>query len=259
MALYDRGLISDETLYEALEKDRDIERERLISEREWEDEEDFERRGPFIKVPEDRLIEEDRLKEDKKLNSKDLEMRDKEFNLNKNLENKKIDNDIALKDFEVRETVKVKKELMRKNNSPSGKPNPKPNGRPPGSKAPQVNKRKSKPKNMARVDVENIVNILDENAKNYLVTKAGVSDFRGLSKEDKAKVMDLVAVSLAELDEQGLDNVINPSFMSSELSTKNIEFITLWETKAKEFYVERKRKPTKEEIYQLFVDSYMES
>lgn len=106
VALYDRGIISDETLYETVEKDKEIERDRLVAERAWEDETGYERRGPFIKNPEQRMFDEKKLRED--IKQKTMDSTEQQKNIN---------------------------------------------GRPPGSKGPQVNKRATKPKNLASQDL----------------------------------------------------------------------------------------------------------
>ena len=240
--LYDRGLISDTSLYEVLKRQTDIERDRLMNEYEWEDENNFDRRGPFIKDPQQHVLDEQRLELDKERTSKEFEQRDKEMQHNEKMDEKKLKEDTKLK----QQQMKMKQQTQKG-----------PNGRPPGSKKPQEKKRPSKPKNVARVDIEKIVAKLDNNAKNFLVADAGVNDYRGLSKEDKDKVLDLVCIALAEMDEQGIDTVLDPSYMSRDLETVNIEFAEEWLARGKAFMAEHKRKPRKAEIYQLFIDTYM--
>lgn len=244
MNMYDRGLISDTTLYEDLDIDAEIERERLLNEYDWEDEHNFDRRGPFIKDPQQHVLDEKRLELDKERMGKEFEQRDKEMEHSKEMDEKKLKEDTKLK----QQQMKMKQQTQKG-----------PNGRPPGSKKPQEKKRPKKPKNIARTDVETIVQTLDQNAKDYLVAKAGVKDFRGLSKEDKNKVMDLVGIGLAELDAVGVEEVLHPEFMNENLETANEAFAIGWLEKAKEFMATHKRRPRKAEIYQIFVDTYLEN
>lgn len=251
--LYDRGLVSDTSLYEVLKRKTDIERDRLLNEYEWEDEHNFDRRGPFIKDPQQHVLDEQRLEMDAKNSEEERGLRREEMDFQKQQDQKKLDEDIKLKKEKMKQDVQLKKQsLKQKKTTQKG-----PNGRPPGSKGPQQNKRPSKPKNVARVDVEKIVATLDQNAKDFLVADAGVRDYRGLSKEDKDKVLDLVCLALAEMDERGIDTVLDPSYMERDLETSNTEFAKDWLDRGRAFMAEHKRKPRKAEIYQLFVDTYM--
>lgn len=256
MALYDRGLVSDESLYEAVERDADIERERLLTEKKWEESNEFERRGPFIKVPEQDEHDNKQLDMTKKMNDKDMDMRQKELDHSTKLDKQKLDHDMKLKEFESKEKMKIKKVVdVHKAKNP-----PKINGRPPGSKKPQQKKRPSKPKNLSsRIEAEDLIEKLNDNAKAYLVNKSGVSDYRSLSKEDKLKVMDLVGIAMAEVDEKGAGAVAEPTFMADGMTSTNSEFMATFLKKSQAFFETTQRKPTKGEIYQLYVDSYLES
>jgi hypothetical protein len=254
MGLYDRGLVSDTSLYEVMKRDTEIERERLVNENEWENKNDFPRRGPFIKDGEQHELDKQRLALDSKNSEEERQVRREEMDFSQKQDQKKLDEDIKLKKQTQKDNLALKKQSQKKSTQKG------PNGRPPGSGGkPQKNKRPSKPKNIARTDVEAMVKILDKNAKDYLVAKAGVKDFRGLSKEDKGRVMDLVGIGLAEIDAQGVDMVLDPVFIRDDMETGNVEFAKGWLEKAQVFMAENKRKPKKNEIYQIFVDTYMEN
>jgi len=258
MALYDRGLISDQTLYDTLSKDSEIERERLLNEKKWEEDNKFDRRGPFIKVPEQDQHDNKQLDFTKKQGEKDIEMRQKELDHSTKLDEKKAEQDFKIKKFESKEKMKIKKVVdVHKAKNP-----PKPNGRPPGSRTPHTNKRTRKPKNVAnRADVEKLVQTLDENIKKHLVTQAGVSDFRSLSKDDKEKVTNLVGVALAQLDDVGAAAVADPAFIQSIDVTKypDSEFATVLVEKATDFAATNNRKANKDEVYKLYIDTYLDS
>jgi len=253
MGLYDRGLISDQTLYDTLEKDPEIERERLLNEKKWEDENKFDRRGPFIKVPE-------QAQHDGKM----LDFQKTQHTDQMDLEKKAQQKDHLLKKQQIHEDTKVSKFAIKQGFPPTSH-QPKqpggPGGKPAGPTGPQKNKRPSKPKNAAsRAEVEDIIERLDENCKKHLVTKAGVTDYRSLSKEDKEQLINLVGAGLAELDNVGATKLVDDNYpniidMNNYINT---DFSAMFAQKVAGFNEENKRKPTKSEIYKLFVDSYMD-
>ncbi len=249
MGLYDRGLISDQTLYDTLEKDPEIERERLLNEKEWEDKNKFDRRGPFIKVPEQVTQDQQNLNFQKTQHTDQME-----------LDKKAMQKDHLLKKQQIHEDTKVSKFAIKQGMPPKGH-DPK-GGKPPGPTGPQKNKRPSKPKNVSsRAEVEDIIDTLDSNCKKHLVAKAGVSDYRSLSKEAKEELINLVGAGIAELDNVGVAKLTEDNYPSNinVANYINTDFSLMFAQKVAAFSEENKRKPTKNEIYKLFVDSYMDS
>jgi len=244
--LYDRGIVSDKTLYETLDKDADIERERLLNELQWEDEHNFDRRGPYIKDPQQHVLDERRMDLDEKNSEEERELRRDEMDHSKEMDKKKLTED-----------TKIKKQQLKQKQTQKG-----PNGRPPGTKKKQEKKRESKPKNLAnRKDVEVLVTELDKNAKGFLVTRAGVADYRSLSKDDKNEVLSLVAYALGELDEKGSNTLVAPAFMNkaSGATSSNFKFFDSFEEKSRAFIKDVGRRPKKAEVYQILIDAYMET
>ncbi len=253
VSLYDRGLISDQTLYDSLERDTEIERERLLNEKTWEEKEGFERRGPYIKVPEQDTFDNKQLKVTKEGQDKGLEMEREQLDHSKKLDEKKADQDFKIKKFESKEKMKIKKVV----DTHKAK---QPNGRPPGSKKPQTKKRPKKPKNIAtRMEVEQFIDKVDAAAKSYLVSKAGVSDYRSLSKEDKSKVTDLVGIALSQIDEVGQSTVLDMDKTSSITTYGMSDFAPELAVRTEQFIAENQRPPTKDEVYKLFIDAYLDS
>jgi len=206
MGLYDRGLVSDTSLYEVLKRDTEIERDRLVAENKWETDNDFPRRGPYIKDGDQHELDQQRLDFDKENSGEERTLRREEMDFSQKQDEKKLTEDIKLKKQTQKDNMTLKKQQKKQTQKA-------PNGRPPGSKTPQKKKRPVKPKNLARTDVEKIVKELNVNATKTLVDHHGAADFRGLSKEDKSKVMDLVGIALAEMDTVGIDTVLSPSTM----------------------------------------------
>ena len=247
LGLYDRGLVSDTSLYERLKRDKEIERERLVEENQWESDNDFPRRGPFIKDGDQHELDKERLGLDKKNSEEERGLRREEMDYSKEMDQKKLTQDVKLK-------VNTQMKNKTKKTTQKG-----PNGRPPGSGTPQKKKRPAKPKNVARTDIEQVVKSLDKNAKAFLCAKAGVNDFRGLSKEDKNSVTDMVVIALGNMDKDGIDTVLDVSYMSNDLEFHDTTFGAHFIMAAKEFMTENKRKPKKNEIYQILVDTYMDN
>lgn len=253
LGLYDRGLVSDTSLYERLKHDKEIERARLIEENKWESDNDFPRRGPFIKDGDQHELDMDRLALDKDNSEEERVIRREEMDFSQKQDEKKLTEDIKLKKQTQKDNIALKKQTQKKSTQKG------PNGRPPGSGTPQKKKRPAKPKNVARIDVENIVTSLDKNAKSYLCSKAGVNDFRGLSKEDKNKVMDMVVIAIGNMDEHGVDIVLDETYMGDDMAFAEDGFGAAFIMGAKKFMSDNKRKPKKNEIYQILVDTYMEN
>ena len=67
-----------------------------------------------------------------------------------------------------------------------------------------------------------------------------------------------MGVGLAEMYNVGVQAVIEPSFIKEDMMTSNEEFAKGWLHKAKQFMTEHKRKPKKNEVYNIFIDTYME-
>jgi len=58
----------------------------------------------------------------------------------------------------------------------------------------------------------------------------------------------------------GIDTVLSPSYFTiADMETQNLDFAKGWLVKAQAFMTENKRKPRKAEIYQIFIDTYMEN
>lgn len=253
VGLYDRGLISDETLYEKFEHDYEIERERLLNEKKWEEANDFDRRGPYIKVPEQDKFDNKQFEHEKKKGDKEFELQRDQLDHSKKLDEKKLVEDTKLKKIQMKETIKMKKQVLKQKNK---------NGRPPGSGSPQTKKRAKKPKNLAsRLDVEKLIDNLDKNIKDYLVSTAGVSDVRSLSQKSKESIVDMVGIALSQVDDLDATTVASTDFIKTLDSSKygTSEFAKQFALKVSDFTNTNNRKPTKDEIYKLFVDAYMES
>ncbi len=61
------------------------------------------------------------------------------------------------------------------------------------------------------------------------------------------------------MDAKGIEAVSDPNFMTDAMQTTNKDFATQCIEKATEFAVTNNRKPTKAELYQIFIDAFMEN
>jgi hypothetical protein len=172
--LYDRGIISDETMMEAIDRDVDVERSRLRDQEDFMAENDMARKGPFD-------VNKDQLDWEKEKKEKDDDFREEQFEHSKEVQEKQFE------------------ETKRQNDKkPDGAPQPKgPGGKPKGPTGPQKKKRESKPKNLAQLDVETLVKDMDNKAKAAMCDSEAVRDYRGLSKAGKQKVDDIVLNHIA--------------------------------------------------------------
>lgn len=234
LSLFDRGVVSDETVYEQMNRDVEIERERRLDYDKWLEENDLGRKGPYD-------TDKDQLDFQRDSKEADDEFREKQFNEQKkqNVEQNKVNLQKA------------------KQPKPAGAPQPKgPGGKPKGKTGPNKKKRESKPKNLARVDVENIVKQFDKEVKSTLVARANVADFRSLSKDDKSSVIEIVGASVNRLLFEDVGNVLGAVAMDDigldeEFSHKLNEL-------GMRFKQTFGRKPNKAEVYSLLVDAFME-
>lgn len=249
--LADRGYLSDETVYEYLERDVNVERRRLKDQYSFDESNDVVRRGPFM-TPDGQLeIVRQQLKSQEKLASESLESQQK-------LETKRLNQE-----------HEVNLEMVKKNTHPKqlkavnpAKP-VKPNGRPPGSTGPQKNKRTPKPKNMASIDISNFISKVDMMAKGAVTSLENKTLYKELSREGKNKVLDLVAVTLADYL---YEDSIEPTQDSLKvIASKDItcgdehtEFMQTFVNKCLIFKQTNSRKPTKSEIYTLLLDTWKE-
>ena len=87
LGLYDRGLVSDTSLYERVKHDKEIERERLIEENKWETDNDFPRRGPFIKDGDQHELDKQRLDLDSKNSEEERTIRREEMDFSQKQDN----------------------------------------------------------------------------------------------------------------------------------------------------------------------------
>lgn len=242
MGLYDRGIISDETLYEGIDRDVDIERQRIIEQKEFLAKNDMGRKGPFDANKEQLDMQKEQMTHDK-------DMQDKEFEHTKEMDKKGFEQKKVLD----KQNIKLKEKQIKKM-QPKG-----PGGRPGGKTGPQKNKRTQKPKNMARLDVEQVVKQLDSNVKSQLVISANVKDYRGLSKEHKALVTDYVGALLADISVGALSisDAMGAPIDIKATPQMNAEFSEEWINAIAEFKKTQGRRPSKDEVYSILVDSAM--
>jgi hypothetical protein len=225
MALHDRGVISDETMFEALDRNVEVERGRLAEQKEFLDEHDMGHKGPFD-------VNKDQLDFEKEKKASDDEHRDKQFDHTVEMSEKQFEEQ---KKQSV-EQNKMKKEQSKKPPQPKG-----PGGKPGGKTGPQKKKRESKPKNVARLHVEKTVKELDAQAKTEICQKYFKTDYRSLSKGEKAEVNNTVVSALTE-----------------EATNPQACYILYLENRT-EFVNNENREPTKAEFHKLLVDSFMEA
>lgn len=249
--LADRGYLSDETVYEYLERDVNVERRRLQDQYSFDESNDIVRRGPFM-TPDGQLeIVRQQLKQQEKLANQSNELQQK-------LETKKLNQE-----------HQINLEMVKKNTHPDQLKalNPtkpiKPNGRPPGSTGPQKNKRTPKPKNMASIDISNFIDRVDAMAKGAVTSLENKTLYKELSKLGKNKVLDLVAITLA--DHLYIDATEPTQDILKTLASKDItfgeehaEFMKTFADKCLTFKQTHARKPTKSEIYTLLLDTWKE-
>ncbi len=217
MALYDRGIVSDETMYESLDKDVTVERSRIKEQEEHLAKEDMGRKGPFD-------ANKDQLDFQKESKESDDKHRDKQFEEQKkqNVEKNKVDIEKAKNPPE-----------------PIGQPGGT-GGKPGGKTGPQKKKRETKPKNVARLDVENMVKDHDAAAKLDICMEHGVSDYRKLTKAGKVMV-----------DTEVLNR------LAAQSSDQAAFRVLLHEARA-ELVTAENRQLTKAEFHRLLIDTYME-
>lgn len=217
--LYDRGIISDETMLESMDRDIAVERSRILEQEEHLEQNDLGRKGPFD-------ANKDQLDWDKEKKDRDDSFRDEQFEHTKEMQQQQHDESVR---------QNKEKEKQAKTPQPGGE-----GGKPRGKTGPQKKKRESKPKNVARLDVVKLVKEADAVGKKTSCANEEVRDYRSLSKAGKHEVDEFVLQQIAAAS----DN--EPAFHIM-FEEARAELVTLNE-----------KEPTKAEFHKLLVDTFME-
>ena len=269
--LLDRGYISDETAMEYLDRDIDVERRRLIDQAKFEDKNDMVRRGPFMTPDGQQEIVKMQLKSQEKMADNSNVLQEKQIKNDKEINQQKVANDHKVKMLQTKQDHAVNVQMAKDGKHPKQlkavmpvKKVKKPKGRPAGTGGPQKNKRTPKPRQMASVDVANLIVKADEAAKQALTEVEGKKLYKELSKEGKAKVADLVGLAVAESLYEDSKEVTKEYFKDLVANNNDIifgedhiEFMQAFGGRCAEFKSREGRKPTKSELYSLYTDAYM--
>lgn len=190
LGLLDRNVISIEAVHEMFGFNFDVERERLKTEKEIEENEEiFVKHGPFV----DPMTDVD---EAEKLDIQQEQMdKDRDFQR----ENMDIDRKNRQQEMKFKmQTEKQKLQIMKK------KQNQKPNGRPPGVRTPHSKKRDTKPKGMAfintKIKADKRYTEIEDYLTNLMIETRGVKFKKALSKEDRSMLEELTFAIFSAVD-----------------------------------------------------------
>lgn len=190
LGLLDRNVISIEAVHEMFGFNFDVERERLKTEKEIEENEEiFVKHGPFV----DPMTDVD---EAEKLDIQQEQMdKDRDFQReNMDIERKNRQQEMKFK----MQTEKQKLQIMKK------KQNQKPNGRPPGVRTPHSKKRDTKPKGMAfintKIKADKRYTEIEDYLTNLMIETRGVKFKKALSKEDRLMLEELTFAIFSAVD-----------------------------------------------------------
>lgn len=217
--LYDRGIISDETMMESMDRDIEVERSRILEQEEHLSKNDMGRKGPFDP-------NKQQLDWEKEKTAQDNEFREKQFEETKKMNQEKV-------------KIDMQKAKQPKAPQPKG-----PGGKPKGPTGPQKKKRETKPKNMARVEVEKFIKEYDAKAKSTICEAENAKDYRSLSKASKEAVDEKVVGYLATLADGTGHN--------------GNAFILLFNENRAAHIDKEGRLPTKSELHDIMLNTYME-
>lgn len=270
--LLDRGFISDETAMEYLNRNVDVERRRIKDQQKFEDDNDIVRRGPFM-VPEGQSeIVTKQLKSQEKMAGDSNELQRDQMKHDKQMDQQKMDADIEMKQQQMQLDHQVnmhmaKKgqhpdQLKAKNAPPPAKPK-KQNGRPPGTTGPQQNKRTPKPKQTANlIEMSKFIKDADLIAKQAVMSIEGKPLYKSLSKNGKSKVLDLVCFTVAEnlySDSKAPDVEQFKQLLATDIDLTKLghtEFMETLNQELMDYRTTKGRKPSKEEIYSMYYNTY---
>lgn len=190
LGLLDRNVISIEAVHEMFGFNFDVERERLKTEKEIEENEEiFVKHGPFV----DPMTDVDEAEK--------LDIQQEQMNKDRDFQRENMDIDRKNRQQEMKfkmQTEKQKLQIMKK------KQNQKPNGRPPGVRTPHSKKRDTKPKGMAfintKIKADKRYTEIEDYLTNLMIETRGVKFKKALSKEDRSMLEELTFAIFSAVD-----------------------------------------------------------